>query len=288
MRADGLYRLLVPRELGGLQVDLLTYFRVVELVSEGDGSVGWNIATSSAAGLVCLSLPDAGVQEVFQHGPDVIVAGTVVPGGGRGVRVQGGYLVTGRWRFGSGSQESQWMLGNFFVDDVLLRAVFRARECTVVDTWDVTGLRGTGSHDWTVTDLFVPEHRTVPHAGSPVNNRWRRWPGTMYALPVHAVIGPHHSPVATGAARAAIDALAELAGAKIPRARTALLREQVFVQDVLARAEAMLGAPQAYRAAVSRAMWETVEAGRHPTLDQQARCRVAATYATDNALQVVE
>jgi alkylation response protein AidB-like acyl-CoA dehydrogenase len=289
MRQAGLYRLLVPRDLGGSQVDLLTYFRVVELASEGDGSVGWNIATSSAAGLVCLSLPDAGVQEVFNDGPDVVVAGTVVPGGGRGVRVEGGYLVSGRWRFGSGCQESQWMLGNFFLEDnTLLRAVFRARDCTVVDTWDVTGLRGTGSHDWTVTDVFVPEHRTVPHAGNPVNNRWRRWPGTLYALPVHAVIGPHHSPVATGAARAAIDALASLAGGKIPRARTSLLREQVFVQEVLARAEALLGAAQAYRADVSQAIWDTVAAGQQPTLEQQARCRLAATYATDSAVQAVE
>jgi alkylation response protein AidB-like acyl-CoA dehydrogenase len=293
MRPAGLYRLLVPRALGGLQLDLLTYFRVVELVSEGDGSVGWNIATSSAAQLVSLSLPDAGVREVFADGPDARLAGTVVPGGGRGVRVEGGYLVNGRWRFGSGCQESQWMLGNFYVDDaddkhVLLRAVFPSRECTIVDTWDVTGLRGTGSHDWTVSDVFVPEHRTVPHAGNPVNNRWRRWPGTLYDLPVHAVIGPHHSPVASGAARAAVDALADLAGAKIPRARAALLREQVFVQEAVGKAEAMLGAAQAYRTSIARELWDTVEAGQQPTLDQQARCRLAATYATDCALQVVE
>ena len=288
LRAAGLYRLLVPREMGGLQVDLLTYFRVVELVSEGDGSVGWNIATNSAAQLVALSLPDAGVQEVFDGGPDAITAGTVVPGGGRGVPVEGGYLVSGRWRFGSGCQESQWMLGNFFTDAALRRAVFPSAECSVVDTWDVTGLRGTGSHDWVVTDVFVPEHRTVPHTGTPVPNRWRRWQGTFYALPVHAIIGPHHSPVATGAARAGIDALTELAGAKVPRARTDLLREQPLLQEWLGRAEAMLGAAQAYRTAVTRDIWETVEAGRQPTFEQQARCRLAATYSVDSALEAVD
>jgi alkylation response protein AidB-like acyl-CoA dehydrogenase len=158
----------------------------------------------------------------------------------------------------------------------------------VVDTWDVMGLRGTGSHDWAVTDVFVPEHRTVPHAGTPVDNRWRRWEGTLYALPVHAVIGPHHSPVATGAARAAIDGLGDLAGAKVPRARTALLREQAFVQEVVGRAEAALGAAQAYRTAVTRDIWGTVEAGGQPTLEQQARCRLAATYAVDCAVQAVD
>jgi alkylation response protein AidB-like acyl-CoA dehydrogenase len=250
--------------------------------------VGWNIATSAAAQLVSLSLPDAGVREVFANGPDPIVAGTVVPGGGRGVRVEGGYLVNGRWRFGSGCRESDWMLGNFSVDGKLLRAIFPSDQCAVVDTWDVTGLRGTGSHDWTVTDVFVPEHRTVPHAGTPVDNRWRRWSGTLYGLPVHAIIGPHHSPIATGAARAAIDALSELAGAKIPRARTALLREQALVQEWLARAEALLGSARAYRTQATQELWDTVVAGQQPTLQQQARCRLAATYAVDSALQAVE
>jgi indole-3-acetate monooxygenase len=288
LRQAGLYRLLLPRTIGGLEVDLLTCFRVVELVSEGDGSVGWNVATNAAAQLVVLSLPDEGVAEIFDH-PEPILAGTVVPGGGRGEKVDGGYRVRGRWRFGSGCQESHWMLGNFHLPDgQLLRAVFPSAECEVVDTWDVVGLRGTGSHDWAVNDVFVPERRTAPHAGTPVRNGWRRWPGTLYALPVHAVIGPHHSPVALGAARAGIDALIDLAGGKVPRARSALLREQVQVQDSVGRAEALLAAARQFQIAVSREVWDTVDRGGRATLDQQARCRLAAAYAAECALQVME
>src|SRR3984885_3396585 len=107
MRAAGFYRLVIPRALGGLQVDPLTYLRVVELLAEGAGSVGWNLANNSIGQLVTLGLPDAGVEEIHAHGPATI-AGTAVQGGGRAVPVEGGYRVSGRWSFGSGCQESSW------------------------------------------------------------------------------------------------------------------------------------------------------------------------------------
>ncbi|HYY88677.1 MAG TPA: acyl-CoA dehydrogenase family protein [Chloroflexota bacterium] len=290
LRAADLYHMTLPRELGGLQLDLLTVFRVIELLSEGDGSVGWNVATNAAAQMVTLSLPDAGVREVFGSDRLPIVAGTVVPGGGRGVPVEGGYLISGRWPFGSGCRECDWMLGTFEVaaSHERRRAVFHSAECSVIDTWEVTGLQGTGSHDWVVEDVFVPEHRTVQHVGSPVSNLWSRWSGTLYALPAHAVIGPHHSPVATGVARAAINVLTDLAGCKVPRSRTALLRDQPHVQEAVARAEALLGAARAYQSAVTSEVWDTVAAGDKPSLEQQAHCRLAAAHAVDSALQATD
>jgi indole-3-acetate monooxygenase len=297
LRAAGLYRMLVPRALGGLQVHPRTYFRAVELAAEGDGSVGWNVANSGVASLAALSLPDEGVRELFDGGPDTIFAGTLVPGGGRGVRVPGGYRVSGRWPFGSGCRESQWMVSNFVVADddgqasrpaEARRAFFRPDACVVVDTWDVGGLRGTGSHDWTVTDVFVPEHLTVRFDGGPARNQWQRWPGTLYALSVHAVIGFHHSSVATGIARAGIDELVELAGRKVPRARPGLLRERPHVQESVGRAEALLGAAQAYRARVTDELWDKVEAGGAATLEDVARCRLAATHVADGALQAMD
>src|SRR6202011_3598247 len=94
---------------------LLTFLRASELIAEGDGSVGWNLANNAVQQVIALSLPDAGVTEIFEHGPDTIIAGTAVPGGGSAVPVAGGYVVSGRWPFGSGCRESQWMLGNFEV-----------------------------------------------------------------------------------------------------------------------------------------------------------------------------
>jgi alkylation response protein AidB-like acyl-CoA dehydrogenase len=261
-------------------------------MAEADGSVGWNLGNNAVGQLIALSLPDEGVEEIFGHGPDAIVAGTAVPGGGTGKPVEGGYLVSGRWPFGSGCRESQWMVCNFDVvvdgEPALYRALLPSAEATVLDNWDMMGMRGTGSHDWQIADVFVPTRRTVRVEGRLLVNQWHRWPGTLYALPVHGIVGPHHSVAATGVARAGIDALKDLAGAKTPRGRTGLLREQERVQDAVARAEAALGAAQTYRTRVVGELWDTVAAGEPTTLEQRARCRLAASYAVDSARQALD
>jgi alkylation response protein AidB-like acyl-CoA dehydrogenase len=301
LRAAGLYRLLVPRSLGGSQLDLVTLFRVLALIGEGDGAVGWNLSNSAGFNLFVLSLPDEGVQEIYANGPDVIFAGALGARGGRAVAVPGGYRASGRWRFGSGCQQADWLCGSCDILDgdqprrapdgtpLYLRAFFPATAPTIHDTWKVTGLRGTGSHDWSVSDVFVSEHRVCPFpASEPWTNRWSRWPGTLYALPSHTWNGPFFAAVATGIARTAIGALCELAGSKVPRTTPGLLREQVQVQEWVGRAEALVGAAQAYLFAVTQDAWDAVEIRGSATLEQQARCRVAGSHAVDCALQAVD
>ena len=299
----GFYRLNIPRDLGGLEADPLTYTRVVELLAEGCGSVGWNLANNGIGQLVTLGLPQDGVAELYGKGPDTVIAGTAVQGGGRGVPVDGGYRVTGRWSFGSGCQESAWMLGSFQIVDkdgnprvgpegkaLYWRGVFPRHEATVVPgSWDVAGLRGTGSFDWTVEDTFLPERRVMPHAGVPLDNQWSRWPATTYQLPTQCWVGPHHSAVITGIARAGIDALIELAVDKTPRGRgPGLLSENPQVQDAIGRADAVLNAGRLYRGTMIRELWNVVAAGQETTLEQRARCRLAAVYAADSARQAMD
>jgi alkylation response protein AidB-like acyl-CoA dehydrogenase len=288
LREAGFYRMTIPRSLGGGELDALTFLRAAELMAEADGSVGWNLGNNAVGQLIALSLPREGVDEIFGDGPDAIVAGTAVPGGGTGERVEGGYLVSGRWPFGSGCRESQWMVTNFDVtidgETVLYRALLPTPEATILDNWDMSGMRGTGSHDWQIDHVFVPTRRTVRVApGRLLVNQWQHWPGPLYQLPVHAIVGPHHSMAATGVARAGIDAFKELAGAKTPRGRTGLLREQERVQETVARAEAVLGAAQVFRAQVVGDLWATVAQGAPSTIEQRARCRMAASYAVDSA-----
>ena len=299
--AAGFYRLVRPRELGGLQADPLTYLRTVELLSEASGSVGWNLCNNNIAQLVTLGLPDAGIREIYAPGGDVAVAGTAVQGGGRAVPVDGGYRVTGRWPFGTGCQESPWMLGSFQILDgdqlrlspdgasVYWRGVFHRAETQIVaGSWDVSGLRATGSFDWTVDDVFLPERRTMVHAGVPLDNQWSHWPGLSYALPAQAWVGPHHSAVITGIARAGIDALIELAVEKTPRGRTGRLCDNPQVQDAIGRADAILNAGRAYRSATITEVWNTIAAGEDTTLEQRARCRLAAVHAADCAREAMD
>jgi indole-3-acetate monooxygenase len=301
LRAGGFYQMVIPRALGGHQVDPLTYLRVAELLAEGAGSVGWNISNNSIAQLVTLGLPDDGVREIYAQGADNIIAGTAVQGGGQAVPVEGGYRVNGHWTFGSGCQESAWMLGSFQILDggeprrradggsLYWRGVFARAEAQVVPgSWDVAGLRGTGSFDWTVRDIFIPERRTMVHAGVPLDNQWARWPGISYALPTQAWVGPHHSSVITGIARAGIDALIALAVEKTPRGRTGMLCEYPQVQDAIGRADAILNAGRVYRSAMIAELWNTVAAGGETTLEQRARCRLAAVYAADSAREAMD
>jgi alkylation response protein AidB-like acyl-CoA dehydrogenase len=299
--AAGFYRMVIPRSLGGLQVDPLTYLRVVELLAEGAGSVGWNLANNSIGQLVTLGLPDEGVHEIYPHGHSTVIAGTAVQGGGQAVPVPGGYRVNGRWTFGSGCREATWMLGSFQILDggeprrrpdggsLYWRGVFPHAEAEVVPgSWDVAGLRGTGSFDWTVKDVFLPERRTTPHVGMPLDNQWDRWPGLTYALPSVVWVGPHHSSVITGIARAGIDALIALAADKTPRGRTFRLCDNPQVQEAVGRADAVLNAGRVYRSAMIAELWNTVAAGRETTLEQRARCRLASTYAADSAREAMD
>ncbi|HEX5321734.1 MAG TPA: acyl-CoA dehydrogenase family protein [Stellaceae bacterium] len=302
LHAAGCYRMITPRSMGGLQADPLTYLRTVEYLAEGAGSVGWNLANNTIVQLVILGLPDEGIREVYADGVELCGAGTAVQGGGTAVPVPGGYRVTGRWSFGSGQQEASWMLGSFQILDggkprmspegrpLFWRGVFpRAETETVAGSWDVTGLRGTGSFDWTVEDLFLPERRTMVHAGAPLDNQWDKWPGTTYQLPTQCWVGPHHSAVITGIARAGIDALIELAGGKQPRGRPAgLLCDNPQVQDAVGRADAILNAGRAYRTAMIAELWNTIASGKQTTLEQRARCRLASTHAADCAREAMD
>jgi indole-3-acetate monooxygenase len=303
LREAGFYKMVIPRALGGLQVDTLTFLRTVETLAEAAGSVGWNLGNGGVGQLVTLGLPDDGVEEIYGKRADTVIAGTAVPGGGRAVPVAGGYRVSGHWQFGSGCQEASWMLGSFQVlgDDgqprrhpeggsLYWRGVFARSEAEIVPgSWDVAGLRGTGSFDWTVEDVFLPERRTMPQIGIPLENQWSRWPGVSYSLPVQCWVGPHHSAVITGIARAAIDALIDLAGGKTPRGRTgALLCENPQVQDAVGRADAILNAGRAYRTAQIAELWATVASGNETTLEQRARCRLASTYAADSAREAMD
>lgn len=297
-REAGLYRLLVPRALGGDQADLQMLLDVVELISEADGSAGWNLATASFGTLVALALPPEGVERVFGGGPDVIFAGSAGVGqDATAVPAPGGYRVTGRWRYGSGCIGANWLYGGCRVvagdggaprlradgQPEVRRAYFPADQCQILDTWHVAGLRGTGSHDWAVEDVFVPEALTqVPNAPRP-------WHGPLYAPHSGNVLhGLHFSAVATGIAQAALHALVHLAQTKVPLFDAESLKHRAAAQEATGRAEALLGGARAYRAATVAEIWAAAAAGSAFTPERRLRARLAATYAVESATGAVD
>jgi alkylation response protein AidB-like acyl-CoA dehydrogenase len=302
MRAAGVFRTVVPAQLGGAGADLRTFLEVIETVAYANGAAGWDVATSFMSTLFALGLPRSGLERVYGRGPDVIFAGTVTINrdAARAVEIEGGYRVSGRWRFGSGCQDADWMICSAQVSDGQTPPgesngaprtiyVIQPRETVeIIDTWNVIGMRGTGSHDWTVHDATVPADQTEATGRVQQRIMEQPWGGVLYHFPLYSIAGLHFSAVATGLARRAIDALVDLAGVKVPTRSAALLRESVQVQDAVARAEAALESARAYRERVIDDAWHAVVAGESLTMEQRARIRLAGTNAVESSARAVD
>jgi alkylation response protein AidB-like acyl-CoA dehydrogenase len=158
----------------------------------------------------------------------------------------------------------------------------------VLDTWRVLGMRGTASHDWTVSGGFVPAELTEQTQVVARREAHRPWRGTLYRFPLTSITALHFSAVALGLGRRAIEALVDLAGVKTPTRSAALLRERVQVQDAVARAEVALESARAYRDRVLAAAWQSVAEGDGLSLEQRARLRLAGVNAGESAARAVD
>jgi alkylation response protein AidB-like acyl-CoA dehydrogenase len=294
LRAAGLYRMWRPKALGGLEVDPITAFRVIEELSRIDSAAGWNLQSSTVADTLGAWLPEAGATEVFGD-PRTILAGAFFPPR-TAVAVNGGYRVTGRTTFVSGASEADWVGGLAHVLDggeprlgpdgepfTLLTLLPRA-EVEVIDNWDTLGMCGTGSHDVAVTDVIVPSRRAVPWV--PLETRSPAYAGPLYRLAVWPIVGALAVP-SLGVARAAIDGLVALAQ-KTPAYTKTTLRNRPIVQTELARAEAALGAARAYLYGATEEAWAEAVAGRPIGAAHKAKIQLAATNAAQAAAQAVD
>ena len=286
----GLFRMAVPRSLGGGGADPLTVARVVEELAKADGSTAWCVMLAAQVASAAGFLPEAGAVEVFGRDPAAIAAGVLRPVG-RAIPVAGGYRVSGRWPFASGSSHATWFGGECVILDgenprrdesgkLITRLFFIPREqFTVHDTWTVIGLRGTASNDVSVDDRFVPEARTYHvHVAPP------RDPGPLYrALPL-VYLG--HGSHALGIAQAALDAL--ISQRTATTAARCALREQTRLQAQVAEAQALIESARHYLYGAAEDLWLTVLAGDEGTAEQQARVRLAISHAARSAVQAVD
>lgn len=292
MRKEGLFNLLLPKEFGGAEVDLPTYISTIEKISSIDSAAGWNFTNCATSAVQAAFLPEAGAKEVFGDG--ALTAGSVIPAG-RSVPVDGGYQVSGRWPLVSGCHHAEWIGANSLVfeggsprmgangapDFTLMW--FPAKEAQILDTWHSTGMRGTGSADVVVEEVFVPQHRTFSLFTAPP-----RFPGPLYKLDIGAHFLTALSNVGLGIARAAIDAFVGLAKEKTPTLSQTGLATRPTVHAEVARAEARYQSARAYMHEVVREISAAINNGGGVPEELESRRRLACVNAAESCEQVVD
>ena len=290
----GFYRMYLPRSLGGGEVDPLTYFDVIEALAQVESAAGWSVLISTGAmTITARGFLDETLRAMFTSPRKTIMAGSGPPKG-RAVAVPGGYRLTGSWTQGSNICLAAWVLAGCHLYDgerprlgpdgapVYLRCVLPASEVEVCDTWHTTGMRGTGSHDFAINDVFIPEKRV--RRGTEASQR---------SQPLYQFVGwTHvaHAALGLGIARVAIDEFIALAGGKSAtwHAPEGRLATRTTIQAKVALAEALIGSGRAYVREATRDIWETVSRRETPSPSQRAVYRLAVAQAYAHAVQAVD
>ncbi|MPY70994.1 MAG: acyl-CoA dehydrogenase [Alphaproteobacteria bacterium] len=292
-----LFRLLLPVDAGGEEMALPAFFEVIEALARHDGSTAWCVCQGNGCAMTAAYL-DAPVAEAIWGGdPAAVLAWG--PGKAEAVAVEGGYRVTARSSFVSGSNHATWLAahcgtvrdGNGEIrlgpdgEPENRTAVFPAHQAALTANWDVVGLRGTGSDSFAVDALFVPEEYTVVRATMMAR---RRNPSPIYGFPQMAIYAMGFAATALGIARGFMDAFLVLAQEKKPRLVSEPICDNPVVQDEVARAEARLAAARAYLVAALERGWREAEASDEVSIEGRMAIRLAGTHATHEAKAVVD
>ncbi len=299
LAAAGFFHLLTGREHGGLGADPVTAARVIETLSTASPSVGWvTMIIATASFWTVRIVPEEVRREIFaevspgQIQPTVI-AGTLVPHG-RAMRVEGGWRLSGQWPFGSGCHHATWLpTAAWLYDDngpirdddgtPQWRAFhLPASECVILDTWHTSGLRGSGSTDYTMDEVFVAESYVKRHSLLEPS----ALPDPRYAYPAFNV--PMLSAVALGAAKGAVDSLVDLFGGKVDRRNQRPVASAFDKQADLGIAEATAGSARAYLYDTTARAWHLIMAGEELPRDLRAGMRLACTHAVTASVQSVD
>jgi alkylation response protein AidB-like acyl-CoA dehydrogenase len=300
LKDAGVFGMVMPRAWGGPELDPLTQFRVLETLAMADGSVGWCAMINCDGGYITSFLADDVGRSMY---PD-LQAGTAAAASptGQALQVPGGYRVSGRFPFVSGCQHCEWawlgcvvMVDGKPVTDAngvpeTRQCLVKLSECEILDTWFTTGLRGTGSNDLLVKDLFVDAAHTFSFQDTNLVKR----PGPLYAFPF--MFASKSSPVALGIARHALDAVIGMAGDKAARRYTVgdrpepakLMRDDVFIQQAVGHADTLLTSARSHFFAVMQDLWTSLVDAREPSPAQVARFTTAHAYVVGSCVDIVQ
>jgi len=278
----GLFRLWLPRAIGGPELSPFEFMRVVEAASALDGSVGWLIGNGAGMSRVGGYVGKPVARDWFSDGRAFVAAATGAVG--TATRVAGGYRVSGRWPFGSGAHHASlfMVLAAEAPEAPQLCFYVGRKDVTILDNWHVSGLRGTGSCDFELRDVFVPAAHMHPFLDVTPTD-----PGVVYRMPPVSVFAWTISAVPIGIARGALAAFVELASRK-SIGGSGLLRDREAVQAAVGRADAMLRSARAYLVDAMTELMAATDAGGKRLLRARPMFRTAATYAAESAGSVVD
>jgi indole-3-acetate monooxygenase len=293
MADAGLFRLGLPRGVGGAELDLPSYIQVVEEIGKSDASTGWVTNQVAIFATYAARMPREAARAIWIDTPRSVVANTPMASA-QALVVPGGYRVTGRQGFSTGCRHASWLAAHATVVEQgrprldegqpELRYCFVPRaEAALLDTWQVRGMRGTGTHHFAVDDVFVPEARTVKSVTAPLIET-----GPLYQIPRTLVFASGDAAVALGTARSCLATFVDLATTKTPRAMEALLRDQAMVQNEVGHAEADLRSGRAFLTEAVGDIWAGLTRGDGITLEQRANLRLATTHGIRLAVRVVD
>jgi len=288
LRSTRLLRLYAPRELGGLEADPVTQAMILEALARIDASTSWALGIiAGVPGFLGAYLPVASARRLFADRVPPM-AGSLLP---KGIAepVPGGYRVKGRWPYGSGIYHADWVSAGALVPGrpgpAGARLVLLPRNQVVIhDNWQVAGLRGSGSSDYSIEDQFVPEEMSLPlmdaFMGKAVTG------GAALRLGLPAWVASFHIGIALGIGRRALDEISTQAVEKGRGFPPSPLPTQPHVQFALGKAEIELASARAYGLQVTGDLYAEAQAGRVPSPARQAEARAAGTYITEVAQRV--
>jgi alkylation response protein AidB-like acyl-CoA dehydrogenase len=292
-----LYRMLVPRSLGGEELSLADYVQTIEEIARADASTAWCIGQTSVCSTISKAMKPKVAEAIFKSDPRGVLAWGPT-GNGKAIVERDGFRVSGVWPFASGSRQATWLAAHCIVHEPdgrprqdaggkpVQKTLFLPRTCaSISDVWHVIGLRGTGSDTYTFTDVFVPEDHAIGyHALDPAE---RREHGPLYAFTIYQLFGCSFAAVALGIARAALDAFCALAQKKTPTGQTLMLRDNPVTQSQVGLAQSQLAAARAFLFAAIGEIWQAAQSGTIST-DQRVRMRMACIHLSQQARQTVE
>ena len=295
MADQGLFGLYVPEELGGPESDPVTAFHVVEQIAQADGSAGWCVFNGAAVSSAVARISPKAAREIFGDPPVVLGSGSA-RAGGTAKKVDGGYIVSGRWNFLSGIDHSiALFLACRLIDDngpvigsdgtpMGRTVVLPVSKGDVLNTWTTMGMRGTASHDAEYSEVFVPHHHTF------VRGADSHYDGALYTPAQSAIVfGWTLSAANTlGMARGAMNTFVDLASDSGSTDSPTLLRDRQHIKIVVGECEAMIDSARCYVLDTVSAMWDAQLAGSTDLRERSMRARLAITHAIRQSIAAAD